>query len=100
MVNFVTWALYPQPFLMHLSVTALYLRSHVHTHTSQSLNLAVVGSEIVGLVPLKAMLMAAEYYIKQENLFILHEHQKLRLVVQRLGLSALTEFKLQEKIIE
>lgn len=85
---------------MHLSVTALYLRSHVRTHTSQSLNLAVVGSEIVGLVPLKAMLMAAEYYIKQENLFILHEHQKLRLVVQRLGLSALTEFKLQEKIIE
>lgn len=31
-INFVTLVLYPQPFLMHLSVMALYLRSHVHTH--------------------------------------------------------------------
>ena len=54
----------------------------------------------MGLVPLKAMFMAAEYYIQQENLFIVHERQKLLLVVQRLGLNTLAEFNLQEKIIE
>ena len=87
----------------HCSITLPHL---THTHLSphslplQSLNLAVVGSEIVGLVPLKAMLMSAEHYIQQENLFVLHDHQKLRLVVERLGLSSLHEFKLQDKIIE
>ena len=62
--------------------------------------MGVVGSEIVGLVPLKAVLMAADYYIAAENLFILHEHQKVRLAVQRLGLSSIAEFKPEEKIIE
>ena len=46
----------------------------------QELNLAVCGSQIVGLVPLEAMLMAADFYIKKENLFILSEDQKIRLV--------------------
>lgn len=46
----------------------------------QDLNLAVCGSQIVGLVPLKAILQAADYYMKKENLFILEEDQKLRLV--------------------
>ena len=67
---------------------------------SQSLNVAVVGSEIVGLVPLAPMLMAAQYYIDKEGLFVLHEHHKIRLVIQRLGLDSITEFKPQEKIIE
>ena len=46
----------------------------------QDLNLAVVGSQIVGLVPLKAMMDTADFYMKEENLFILEEDQKLRLV--------------------
>ncbi len=46
----------------------------------QELNLAVCGSEIVGLVPLRALLEAAEYYIQKENLFILEEDQKIKLV--------------------
>ena len=55
---------------------------------------------MVGLVPLAPLLMAADYYIKKEGLFILHEHQKIRLVVERLGLNSVAEFKPQEKIIE
>ena len=47
---------------------------------SQELNLAVVGSQIVGLVPLKALMDAAEYCMQKDNLFILEEDQKLRLV--------------------
>ena len=55
---------------------------------------------MVGLVPLRAMLLAAEYYIEKEGLLVLHERQKIRLVVERLGLSAISEFKPEEKIIE
>ncbi len=66
----------------------------------QELKLGIVGSEIVGLVPLKPILMAADYYIEKEGLFVLHESQKVRLVIDRLGLNSISEFNPQEKIIE
>lgn len=64
------------------------------------LKVGVVGSEIVGLAPLEALLMAAEYYIEKEELFILDEDQKIRLAINRLGLNAVAPFKPEEKIIE
>ena len=67
---------------------------------ARALKVGVAGSEIVGLVPLEAILMAADHYIEQEQLFILDERQKLRLAVDRLGLSSLHQFKPEEKIIE
>ena len=66
----------------------------------QELSLPVVGSEVVGLLPLEAVLMAAEHYINKESLFVLQESQKVRLVVDRLRLSSVSEFKPEEKIIE
>jgi len=59
------------------------------------LNIAVAGSELVGLIPLEAMLLAADYYIKKENLFIIDEDQKIKLVIDRLGLNSVAEFEPQ-----
>lgn len=67
---------------------------------AKEMNLAVCGSELVGLIPLEAMLMAAEYYINKENLFILDDKQKIRLVIERLGLSSISQFKPEKRIIE
>lgn len=67
---------------------------------ARDMNLAVCGSELVGLIPLEAMLMAAEYYIQKENLFILDEMQKIRLVIDRLGLSSISAFIPEKRIIE
>ncbi|XP_005089955.1 formimidoyltransferase-cyclodeaminase [Aplysia californica] len=67
---------------------------------AKDLDLAVVGSQIVGLVPLQAMMDTAEYYMKAENLFILEEDQKLRLVINRLGLNSLGAFSPKERIVE
>ena len=67
---------------------------------AREMNLAVCGSELVGLIPLEAMLMAAEYYIQKENLFILDEMQKIRLVIDRLGLSSISAFIPEKRIIE
>ena len=64
------------------------------------LNVAVAGSEIVGVVPLEAILQAADYYMEKENLFILDEDQKVRLAVERLGLNSVAPFDPKEKIIE
>ncbi len=67
---------------------------------ARELNLAAAGSELVGLIPLEAMLMAAEYYIDNEKLFIVDERQKIRLVVERLGLSSVSFFDPDKRIIE
>jgi glutamate formiminotransferase/formiminotetrahydrofolate cyclodeaminase len=67
---------------------------------AKKMNLAVCGSELVGLIPLEAMLMAADYYIQKENLFILDEKQKIRLVIERLGLSSISQFIPEKRIIE
>lgn len=67
---------------------------------AKEMNLAACGSELVGLIPLEAMLMAADYYIKKENLFILDEKQKIRLVIERLGLSSISQFVPEKRIIE
>ncbi|ELU10690.1 hypothetical protein CAPTEDRAFT_151128 [Capitella teleta] len=67
---------------------------------ARELNLAMVGSQIVGLVPLRAILQVADYYMDKENLFLLEEDQKVRLVVDRLGLHSVGGFNPKERIIE
>ncbi len=54
--------------------------------------MGVAGSEIVGVVPLESLLMAADYYIDREKLFIYEEGQKIRLAIERLGLNSVTSF--------
>ncbi len=80
--------------------TAPHVAFEACAEQARDLNLAVAGSELVGLIPLEAMLMAAEHYIEKENLFILDERQKIRLVVERLGLSSVQPFVSGKRIIE
>ncbi|GMH49507.1 hypothetical protein TrRE_jg559 [Triparma retinervis] len=67
---------------------------------AESMNLAVCGSELVGLVPLECFLDIADYYIEKENLFIVSEAQKVTLVVNRLGLNSVSPFIPSERIID
>ncbi len=62
-----------------------------------SLNIGVAGSEIVGVVPREAILMAADYYIEKENLFVYQEDQKIRLAVERLGLNSVAPLSPRKK---
>ena len=86
--------------LNNYHVTAPHQLFEAVKEEAKALNLAVTGSEIVGVVPLEALLMAAEYYIEKEGLFILDEDQKVRLAVERLGLNSVAPFTPEEKIIE
>lgn len=81
-------------------VTPIHVMYEEARKEAAALNVAVAGSEIVGVVPLEAMLMAADYYIQQEGLFIYQEDQKVRLAVERLGLNSVAPFRPEEKIIE
>jgi glutamate formiminotransferase/formiminotetrahydrofolate cyclodeaminase len=81
-------------------VTPIHVLFEEVKREAAALNVGVAGSEVVGLVPLASILMAADYYMEKENLFILDEDQKVRLAVERLGLSSVAPFDPQEKIIE
>jgi len=83
-----------------LEVTGIHEVYQECVKDAEELNLAVVGSQIVGLVPLQALMDTADHLMQQENLFILEEDQKLRLVINRLGLNSLGAFSPKERIIE
>jgi len=86
--------------ITNMDVTAIHQVYEMCAKDAEELNLAVVGSQIVGLVPLKALIDTADHYMEEENLFILEEDQKLRLVINRLGLNSLGAFSPKERIIE
>jgi glutamate formiminotransferase/formiminotetrahydrofolate cyclodeaminase len=86
--------------LNNYNITAPHEVYEAVKNDAKELNVGVAGSELVGLIPLEAMLKAAEYYIEKENLFILDEEQKIKLVVDRLGLNSVSQFVPEERIIE
>lgn len=67
---------------------------------ARELKVGVAGSELVGLIPLDAIMLAADYYIKKENLFIIDEDQKIKLVADRLGLNSIAPFDPKKRIID
>ncbi len=81
-------------------VTPIHLLYEEVKHEAKLLRVAVTGSEIVGIVPLESLLMAADYFIEKEQLFIYEEDQKIRLAVERLGLNSISPFIPEERIIE
>jgi glutamate formiminotransferase/formiminotetrahydrofolate cyclodeaminase len=61
----------------------------------------VTGSELVGLIPLKAMLEAGRYYLaKQGRTAGIPEKEIIHIAIKSMGLDDLTPFDPAEKIIE
>ncbi|XP_010634693.1 formimidoyltransferase-cyclodeaminase isoform X2 [Fukomys damarensis] len=86
--------------LLDFEVTALHTVYEETCREAQELSLPVVGSQLVGLVPLQALLDAAAFYCHRENLFVLEEEHRIRLVVSRLGLDSLAPFNPKERVVE
>jgi glutamate formiminotransferase/formiminotetrahydrofolate cyclodeaminase len=81
-------------------VTPIHVLFEEAKKEAKTLDLAVTGSEIVGIVPLESLMAAAEYYIAKEHLFVYEDDQKIRLVIERLGLNSVSQFKPKKRIIE
>ncbi|KPP58726.1 formimidoyltransferase-cyclodeaminase-like [Scleropages formosus] len=86
--------------ILDFELTPLHVVYEEICRDAKDLNLPVVGSQIVGLIPLKAMLDCADFYIKRDHLFVVEEEHKVRLVVSKLGLDSLGPFVPKERIIE
>uniref|UniRef100_A0A669D0F9 Formimidoyltransferase-cyclodeaminase n=1 Tax=Oreochromis niloticus TaxID=8128 RepID=A0A669D0F9_ORENI len=86
--------------ILDYEVTPLHAVYEEICRDAEDLNLPVVGSQIVGLIPLKALLDSADFYIQRDRLFIIEEEHKVRLVISKLGLDSLAPFNPKERIIE
>lgn len=86
--------------LNNYKVTPPHIAFEEAKKDATELNIALSGSELIGLIPLEAMLMAADYYIKKEGLFIIDEDRKIKLVIDRLGLNSISQFIPEKRIIE
>lgn len=65
------------------------------------LGLIITGSELVGLVPKKALLDAGVYFMKKQNRSLgIPEEELIELAIQSLGLNSLAPFEPKQRIIE
>ena len=87
--------------LTNISITSMHEAFDESCKAAINRGLRVTGSELVGLVPLKAMLDAADYFlVKQERSLGVSESEKIKIAVKSLGLDDLKPFIPEEKIIE
>jgi glutamate formiminotransferase/formiminotetrahydrofolate cyclodeaminase len=87
--------------LTNISVTSMHEAFDESCKAALERGLRVTGSELVGLVPLKAMLDAADYYlVKQERSLGISESEKIKIAIKSLGLDDLKPFHPKERIIE
>ncbi|MDP5104997.1 MAG: glutamate formimidoyltransferase [Polaribacter sp.] len=87
--------------LTNISITAMHEAFYETDLAATERGLRVTGSELVGLVPLKAMLDAADFYLKkQERSLGISESEKIKIAIKSLGLDDLKPFHQQERIIE
>lgn len=87
--------------LTNISITSMHQAFDETVKAADKRGLRVTGSELVGLVPLKAMLDAADYFLtKQQRSLGIRESDKIKIAVKSLGLDDLKPFNPEERIIE
>ena len=87
--------------LTNTSVTPIHVAFDEVVKSALNRGIRVTGSELVGLVPLKAMLDAGKYFLrKQQRSVGVSEKELIKIAVKSLGLDELKPFDPQKKIIE
>lgn len=87
--------------LTNYKITSVHQAFDEVCRSAQSRGLRVTGSELVGLIPLSAMLDAGKHYLQKQNRSIgVSESELIHIAVKSLGLDELAPFDPEKKIIE
>jgi glutamate formiminotransferase/formiminotetrahydrofolate cyclodeaminase len=87
--------------LTNINVTPVHIAFDEVCRKADARGIRVTGSELVGLVPLKALLDAGKYFLRKQKRSVgVSEKELIRIAVKSMGLSELYPFKPEEKIIE
>jgi glutamate formiminotransferase / formiminotetrahydrofolate cyclodeaminase len=87
--------------LTNINVTPLHIAFDEVCRKAEARGIRVTGSELVGLVPLKAMTDAGKYFLrKQKRSTGVSEKELIRTAILSMGLDELAPFIPEERIIE
>ena len=87
--------------LTNMNITPLHVLFDTACERANARGLRVTGSELVGLVPLQAILEAGKYFLrKQQRSVGVSEAEIIKIAVKSLGLDELGPFDPNKKIIE
>lgn len=84
-----------------ISVTPLHAAFDEVCRKADARGVRVTGTEIVGLVPKRALVEAGKYFLRKQHRSVgIAEEEIVRLAVKSMGLDDLKPFKPEEKVIE
>jgi len=87
--------------LTNISVTPVHVAFDEVCKQAEARGVRVTGSELVGLMPLKAVLDAGKHYLVKQNRSLgVSDSEIIKIAVKSMGLDELYPFKPEEKIIE
>ena len=87
--------------LTNIAVTPVHVAFDEVCKKADARGIRVTGSELVGLVPLNAMLDAGRYFLKKQNRSTgVSDSELIKIAVKSMGLDELGPFHPHEKIIE
>jgi len=87
--------------LTNISITSAHEAFDEVCKRSDTRGIRVTGSELVGLIPLNAMLDAGRYFLRKQNRSTgIADKELIKIAIKSMGLNDLYEFKPEEKIIE
>ncbi len=87
--------------LTNINVTPVHIAFDEVCKKAAERGIRVTGSELVGLIPLKAMLDAGKYFLKKQQRSLgVSENELIKIAVKSMGLDELSPFKAEERIIE
>ncbi len=87
--------------LVDMDTTPLHKAFEACCISAEKRGLRVTGSELVGLVPLRALTEAGKYFLKKQGLsYGVSEKELIHIAVKTLGLDELKPFHPNERVIE
>jgi len=87
--------------LTNINITPVHIAFHEVCKKANDRGLRVTGSELVGLIPLKAMLDAGRYFLKKQKRSVgVSESELIKIAVKSMGLDEISPFKAKDRIIE
>ena len=87
--------------LTNINVTPVHIAFEEVCKKAQERGIRVTGSELVGLIPLEALLEAGKYFLKKQQRSVgISEKELIHIAVKSMGLDELTPFEPEKRIIE
>jgi len=87
--------------LTNIGITSIHEAFEAVCESAQNRGIRVTGSELVGLIPKRAMLDAGKHFLtKQQRSLGVSDAEIIKIAIKSMGLDELSEFDPQKKIIE